>query len=92
LKRNPTQPLADEGELNELGYRRLAAGKVDDAIVMFELAVRQHPDSSNAWDSLGEGYMRRGDTKSAIEHYERSLKLNPANANAVKMLEKLRAK
>jgi cytochrome c-type biogenesis protein CcmH/NrfG len=52
----------------------------------------QHPDSSNAWDSLGEAYMRRGDTKSAIEHYQRSLKLNPANTNAVKMLEKLNAK
>jgi len=41
---------------------------------------------------LGEAYMRRGDTKSAIEHYQRSLKLNPANTNAVKMLEKLNAK
>ena len=92
LKRNPKQPLADEMELNELGYRRLAAEKVDDAIVILELAVRQHPDSSNAWDSLGEAYMRRGDTKSAIEHYQRSLKLNPANTNAVKMLEKLNAK
>ena len=60
--------------------------------MIFELAVRQHPDSSNAWDSLGEAYMRRGDTKSAIEHYQRSLKLNPANTNAVKMLEKLNGK
>jgi tetratricopeptide (TPR) repeat protein len=92
LKRNPNRPVADEMELNELGYRRLAADKVDDAIVIFELAVRQHPDSWNAWDSLGEGYMRRGDTKSAIEHYQHSLNLNPANDNAVKMLEKLKTK
>ena len=92
LKRNPKQSLADGMELNELGYRRLSAGKIDDAIVIFELAVRQRPDSSNAWDSLGEAYMRRGDTRSAIEYYQRSLKLNPANTNAVKMLEKLNAR
>jgi cytochrome c-type biogenesis protein CcmH/NrfG len=78
--------------LNPLGYQRLAADKVDEAIVMFELAVRHHPDSWNAWDSLGEGYMRRGDTPSAIKHSEHSLQLNPANNNAVEILTKLKAK
>jgi cytochrome c-type biogenesis protein CcmH/NrfG len=75
-----------------VGYELLRAGRVDDAIVIFELQVRQHPDSWNAWDSLGEGYMRRGDIKSAVDHYEHSLKLNPANSNGVRMLEKLRGK
>jgi imidazolonepropionase-like amidohydrolase len=92
MKLHPGQSPISEPELNMVGYELLRAGRVDDAIVIFELQVRQHPDSWNAWDSLGEGYMRRGDIKSAVDHYEHSLKLNPANSNGVRMLEKLRGK
>ena len=41
---------------------------------------------------LGEGYMKDGNTKLAIKNYEKSLKLNPDNENAEKMLEKLKEK
>jgi cytochrome c-type biogenesis protein CcmH/NrfG len=43
------------------------------------------------YDSLGEAYMKNGDKELAIENYEKSLKLDPGNANAVEMLKRLRA-
>jgi len=92
LKKN--QPGAydfQEGELNGLGYNLLGQKKIKEAIKVFQLNVEAYPESSNVYDSLGEGYMLNGDKALAIENYEKSLKLNPNNANAVEKLKLLRA-
>lgn len=81
-----------ESQLNILGYQILQAGKTKDAIEIFKLNVDEFPDSWNVYDSLGEGYMLNGDTKLAIKNYKISLKINPKNDNAVKMLEQLEQK
>ena len=79
-----------EDELNALGYEMLEAGRVDDAIAAFELNTERHPDSSNALDSLAEGYYRKGDLDSATQLYRASLGLDPGNEDATRMLEKIR--
>ena len=81
----------DEGELDSLGYELLHAGKVKDAIRIFQLNVEAYPQASNPYDSLGEGYMNDGDKAQAVDNYRKSLELNPKNHNAVKMLKKLNA-
>jgi uncharacterized membrane protein len=81
----------DEGELNSLGYELLRAKKFDDAIRVFELNIEAFPKSSNVYDSLGEAYMDEGNRALAITNYEKSLELNPKNANGARMLEKLKA-
>jgi cytochrome c-type biogenesis protein CcmH/NrfG len=43
------------------------------------------------WDSLGEAFMKSGDTEDAIANYNRSLALNPGNGNAKAYLAKLEA-
>ena len=53
--------------------------------------VELFPASSNVYDSLDEAYMESGERELAIELYERSLELNPENANAVAKLEELRS-
>jgi tetratricopeptide (TPR) repeat protein len=80
----------DEREFNALGYRLLGQGRIDQALFIFEANARRHPDSWNAHDSLGEAYVKAGRTRDAVRSYERSLRLNPNNANAKKMLETLR--
>ncbi len=81
--------LLPERGMNMLGYKYLHAN-TDLAIEIFEFNVELHPDAFNPWDSLGEGYMVRGDTEKAIEYYEKSLELNPQNQNAVEKLAELR--
>jgi cytochrome c-type biogenesis protein CcmH/NrfG len=54
------------------------------------LNVELFPQSANAYDSLGEAYMRNGQRALAIENYQRSLALDPGNANAERMLAQLR--
>jgi hypothetical protein len=77
-------------QLNTLGYQLLRRDRVDDAIAIFRLNVERFPEESDPYDSLGEAYMESGQTELAIANYERSLELNPANANAVERLSILR--
>jgi tetratricopeptide (TPR) repeat protein len=81
-----------EGQLNSLGYRLLGNNKLKEAIEIFKFVVLEYPESYNAYDSLGEAYMRAGEKDLAIRNYEKSLELNPKNENAKKMLENLRRK
>jgi tetratricopeptide (TPR) repeat protein len=76
--------------LNTLGYEELNRRQEQSAIKLFALNVEMYPKSSNVYDSLGEAYMVAGNKKEAIKNYEKSLALNPANRNAMKMLEKLK--
>lgn len=89
-----TQPAVynfDERELNDLGYQLLRKDQFKEAIRVFQLNVEAYPQSSNVYDSLGEAYMDDGQNGKAITNYRRSLKLNPKNHNAERMLQKLGA-
>jgi tetratricopeptide (TPR) repeat protein len=81
-----------EGQLNSLGYRLLGNNKLKKAIEIFKFVVSEYPDSANAYDSLGEAFMKADEKELAIKNYERSLELDPKNENAKKMLEDLRKK
>jgi tetratricopeptide (TPR) repeat protein len=89
-KSQDPQIYFDEREFNSLGYRLLGQGRMAEGVWVFEFNARRHPDSWNAHDSLGEAYMKSGRTNNAIRSYERSLRLNPENAKAKKMLETMR--
>lgn len=65
-------------------------GGVPDAVTVFEKNVERFPGSANAYDSLGEAYAAAGQREKAIASYERSLVLDPKNANALEWLGKLR--
>lgn len=85
----PNNVAVEEGRINNLGYELLRAQKYDAAIAVFKLNVEFYPQSSNTYDSLGEGYMLNGDKELAIKNYQKSLELDPQNSNAVAMLKKL---
>ena len=88
-RREPETYDFSEGEFNGLGYRLLAQKKVDEAIAIFLLNVEAFSRSSNAFDSLAEAYMTKGNRDLAIQNYKRALELDPKNTNAVAMLKKL---
>jgi pimeloyl-ACP methyl ester carboxylesterase len=91
LKASYPKAAFHEMLLNTLGYELLGRGKLPEAIKVFARNVAEYPDASNPHDSLGEAYMAHGDRARAIEHYERSLALDPNNKNAEERLKKLRA-
>lgn len=78
-----------EDFMNECGYQRLNGGHIDQAIAIFAQNVKNHPNSSNAYDSLGEAYFLKGDSKAALDHYKKSVLLNPKNENGKNMIKKI---
>lgn len=73
-----------------MGYTLLRLKKVDDAIELFKQNTADFPDSANAWDSLAEAYLTKGEKELAIKYYEKSLELNPKNDGAIEQLKKLK--
>jgi cytochrome c-type biogenesis protein CcmH/NrfG len=75
--------------MDQLGYRLLSIKRVSDAIAVFLQNTKDFPQSGDTWDSLAEAYMDNGDKGRAIQYYQKSLELNPANDNARQMIKKL---
>jgi tetratricopeptide (TPR) repeat protein len=70
-------PLATEVDVNLLGYQLLGDNKTAEALEMFRKNTKDHPQSWNVWDSLGEGLEKAGDVKGARENYQKALTLAP---------------
>jgi tetratricopeptide (TPR) repeat protein len=84
-------PRAIESRLGSVGSDLSTAKKQREAIEVLELNARLFPASSNAHATLAEAYAAAGETKPAIQHYERSLAIDPKNERARVALAKLRA-
>jgi Flp pilus assembly protein TadD len=75
--RAEAMPLATEVDVNTLGYQLLGDNKTAEALEMFRKNTKDHPQSWNVWDSLGEGLEKAGDKKGARENYEKALTMAP---------------
>ena len=64
--------VAREVDLTCYSYQLMWRNLVDQAIDLLERAAARFPDSWNAWDTLGEAYVQRGDVTRAIESYRRA--------------------
>lgn len=78
-----------EEKINLLGYRLIQAGKINEAIEVFQLNTELFPDSWNTCDSLGEALMISGDKEAAVRCYTKSVQFNPDNIHGIDTLEKL---
>lgn len=87
-------PMYDfsEGELNQLGYELVGLKRVKDAIEIFKLNVEMYPNASNPYDSLGEAYLADGQKDLALVNYKKAAELDPANANAKLIVQRLEGK
>ena len=81
-----------ESQLNGLGYILLFQNNIKEALEVFKHYVASYPKSANAYDSLGEAYMTKGNKAQAIKNYKKSLRLDPENGNAKEMLKNLKNK
>src|SRR6185503_1391888 len=82
--------LGNENELNAYGYQLLNQGSNDEAIHVLTVNTEKHPESANAWDSLGEAYAIKGDKENAIKNFKKSLSLNPTEATKANSMKYLK--
>lgn len=92
LKKDKNDPNISESNLNNLGYRFLGTDKIKVAKDLFKMNMILYPESFNVYDSYAEACLKMGEKKLAIEYYQKSLNLNPQNANAKKQIAELEKK
>lgn len=80
-KRNPDSDLLNERALNLAGYRLLQDNKATDAISVFKLVTRDYPNSTNAYDSLGDGYAAAGQAEQAIAASQKEMALAQSDSS-----------
>ena len=64
---------ATEAQLNAYGYQLLNQKRNSEALAIFIRNTKEHPDSWNVWDSLGEMYATMGDKGKATANYRKAL-------------------
>lgn len=85
--------IATPSQVNRLGYAMMRAEDFDRALKYFSINVKNDSKNANWHNSLGAVYKAKGDIKTAIKHYKKSLSLNPAKnikADSEKNLEALK--
>jgi len=76
---------------DDIGYYFLEKGSIHMAIALFKYNATRFPNSYNTYHSLGEAYMKKGETELARINLEKSLAINPRNGWAKKMLREIKA-
>ena len=89
-QKDSLNPIIDRSHINRLGYYELRNENFEMAINYFKINVNLYPKSSNVYDSLGEAFMKSGDTITAIEYYSKAISINPENRSSKRQLDKLK--
>lgn len=87
-EKDSLDPIINEGRINGWGYSKLREDKSAEAVEVFKINVAMYPNSSNVYDSLGEAYLKTGDTVKAVENYKKSLELDSGNRRAQNVINK----
>jgi pimeloyl-ACP methyl ester carboxylesterase len=86
----PESPLLQETSLVRLGYHLITSWELaEEALAVLKLNADLHPQSTMAYESLGEVYLMTGDYDRALPAVSKALELDPDNGSAKGMLEYL---
>jgi predicted alpha/beta superfamily hydrolase len=69
------ETLPPEPFINSLGYRFMGDNKLDKANAMFKLNIRNYPNTSNVYDSMGDSYLAQNDSIKALELFTTALEV-----------------
>jgi predicted alpha/beta superfamily hydrolase len=81
-------PLHDE--INQIArFLRNDSNRISDAIELLQMNAANYPGSPVVMETMGDSFVKAGDTKKASESYQKALALDPANANLQKKVKDL---
>jgi tetratricopeptide (TPR) repeat protein len=80
--------LPSEDMLTGMGYFLLSTNQPEKAYAIFNLNIKDYPDSFNVYNVMGDYYDNQKNKAKAIEYYTRSLKIKE-NSDTRRKLEKL---
>ncbi len=93
IKEKDSMDIAiNESEMNSLGYYHLRNNNFEQALNIFKINAALHPHSDNVYDSLGEAYLKTGDTIQAVVNYKKALIYDSGNGRIKRTLDNLEKK
>jgi predicted alpha/beta superfamily hydrolase len=82
--------LPPENLVNQAGYLFLQAGETDKALSYFALNIKNYPNSSNVYDSMGDALLAKGEKAKAKAEFAKAVEIDPTNDGSRAKLEKLK--
>jgi len=79
-------------ELKLLGYDLSNIKKYKEAMVIFNLIIDANPEYADAYTGLGDVFFKDNNMGLALRNYRRSLRFDPKNEYALKMIKKIEQK
>lgn len=79
-------------KFNRIGYKYISDDNFEDAIAIFKMNTKLHPNKPNVYDSLGQAYLVTGDSLQAYENYKKTYELNNSNRRAKKYIDAYESK
>ena len=76
-------------DYKEGGMALFRAGQYEKALVYFKNAVQADPNDAEAYQDLGDTYVKMNDSADARNAYQKSLQINPNNSLVQASLENL---
>lgn len=76
--------LPGEEWVNSAGYYFLGEKMFDKARALFDLNIKNYPNSYNVYDSRADCYLAEKDSAHALEYYAKSLAINPGSISQKK--------
>ncbi|PCH78159.1 MAG: tetratricopeptide repeat protein [Flavobacteriaceae bacterium] len=89
-KNDSLSPIINENHWNSKGYAQLRRDSIQKAIQYFKINAALHPNSYNVYDSLGEAYLKNGDSALALTNYKMAIQLNPSLRSVKKIIKRLK--
>jgi len=87
---NPPDYLPNEWDLYGIAQLVADPAHLRDAVELLRVEISEYPKFWQAYDLLADLYARLGDTRLAIDAYQKDLALNPDNPDASAALAKLK--
>ncbi|MEP5611762.1 MAG: alpha/beta hydrolase-fold protein [Cyclobacteriaceae bacterium] len=85
------QLLPSEGKMNGIGYTLMRRGMNEKSYLIFNLNVKNYPESANVYDSMGDYYANESDTLNAIKFFEKAIALGASPVTKEKLEQFKRA-
>lgn len=82
--------LPPEMLINDLANQFLQQNNLDKALNLFEMNIKNYPQSLSVYDSMGDLYDAKGEKKTAMEYYAKALTLGISPETKAK-LDKLKS-
>ncbi len=86
---NPSHPSLSMNAIFNLASRLEQHGKMDEIIVLMDIATGLYPRNARLYKEIGDMYLRFEQKRKAIEFYRKALVVNPHYKEAKEKLEKM---